>query len=100
MRYWGCLLLLTIAGPASAAPIEYCVRDTAEFNRAWRAADADPVIIKMAVGTYNMQGSCVDKNFYCRDPRRLQLDLQRPRAGSVENRADQCGARVHFRGQR
>jgi parallel beta-helix repeat protein len=65
MRTWVFCVLLTVAGHASAGSIAYCVRDTAEFDRAWRAADDDDVIIRMATGTYNMQGSCVDEASYC-----------------------------------
>lgn len=43
-----------------AAQTERCVRNVAEFNSAWIVADDEPVLIKMAVGTYDLTGSVVD----------------------------------------
>lgn len=57
--------LMLIATPAIADPRVFCVRDPAEFNRAWRAADRDDIVIRMATGTYDMRGSCIDYDSYC-----------------------------------
>lgn len=53
------LSALTVSMPA-AAQTERCVRNVAEFNSAWIVADDEPVLIKMAVGTYDLTGSVVD----------------------------------------
>lgn len=52
------LLLSVLALPAQAQ-VERCVRTVAEFNSAWLMAVDDPVIIKMATGTYDMADSVV-----------------------------------------
>ena len=52
------MLLLLSCGTAHAQ-IERCVRNVAEFNSAWLIGRDDPVVIKMATGTYDMADSVV-----------------------------------------
>jgi hypothetical protein len=43
----------------------FCVNSVAEFDQAWLAADDDDVEMRIATGTYNLNGSCVDDDTYC-----------------------------------
>ncbi len=58
------LLVAMVIGLSAFSPVaaqtERCVRNVAEFNSAWIVADDEPVLIKMAVGTYDLTGSVVD----------------------------------------
>ncbi len=53
------LCVIGVGSPA-LAQVERCVRTVAEFNSAWLVADSDPVMIKIATGTYDLAGSVVD----------------------------------------
>lgn len=61
--YVSCLVLacLAIGSTSVRAQVERCVRSVAEFNSAWLVADSDPVVIKMAAGSYDLAGSVVDQ---------------------------------------
>lgn len=55
------LLAWLLAAMPAQAQVERCVRTVAEFNSAWLVADSDPVVIKVATGTYDLAGSVVDE---------------------------------------
>jgi parallel beta-helix repeat protein len=52
-------VLMTVLATPAAALVERCVRNVAEFNSAWLVAKSDPVVIKVATGTYDLANSVV-----------------------------------------
>jgi len=54
------MVALGLTVPSAVHAVERCVDTVPEFNSAWILADDDPVIIKMAVGTYDFAAATLE----------------------------------------
>ena len=60
------LVALSLTTASVHAEQTFCVDSVAEFDTAYRAAEDDDVVIRVVRGTYDMTGSCLDDEDYCR----------------------------------